>query len=269
MLQNVFVPTDIGDALATLAGDAANTLLAGGTLVMPLVNNETSSIRNLVSVRRLQLSGIEVDGDRARIGAATPLADVGRDARLNFLTPVIESIASPSIRNLATVGGNLFAPQPYGDFAVALLALDGSAVVAAVDGLRTIPVSELLEQGLRPGEIVTTIDCEMPAPGSWFYTKAMRRRLNSAAIVTVAAVISAERGMISIARIALGGAGPRPLRARSAETALLGQRLDEAAIAAAADRILDDAEPFSDAYASAWYRARVLPVHFRRAILGE
>ena len=103
----------------------------------------------------------------------------GCAARGPHVTPVQPAVQS------ASLSADLFAPQPYGDFAVALLALDGSAVVAALDGLRTIPVSKLLEQGLGPGEIVTTIDCEMPAPGSWFYTKAMRRRLNSAAIVTV------------------------------------------------------------------------------------
>jgi CO/xanthine dehydrogenase FAD-binding subunit len=97
----------------------------------------------------------------------------------------------------------------------------------------------------------------------------MRRRLNSAAIVTVAAVITQIDGAVDMARIALGGAGPRPLRARSVEAALQGKPLDPASVAAAAQRAVDDAAPFSDAYASAWYRARVLPVHIRRAILGE
>lgn len=269
MLQNVFVPADIGDALTTLAGHPATAVLAGGTLVMPSINNEASSIAGLVSLKRLHLSGIEVDGNRARIGAATPLADVGRDARLGFLTAVIESIASPPIRNLATVGGNLFALQPYGDFAVALLALNASVSIAAIDGHRAVPISELLEKQPQPVEIVTSIDFELPATRSWFYTKAMRRKLNSAAIVTVAAVIAVDGNAVTAARIALGGVGPRPLRARSAEAALLGQRLDQTSVSAAAARILDRTEPFSDSYASAWYRARVLPVHFRRAILGE
>jgi CO/xanthine dehydrogenase FAD-binding subunit len=97
----------------------------------------------------------------------------------------------------------------------------------------------------------------------------MRRRLNSAAIVAVAAVIAVENGAVASARVALGGVGRRPLRAPSVEAALLGQPLDAASVAAAAGRAIDDAEPFSDAYASAWYRARVLPVHIRRAILGE
>lgn len=269
MLQNVFVPTDIGEAITRLTGEPATTLIAGGTLVMPLINNEVSSILNLVSVRRLPLTGIAVVDHRVKIGAATTLADIGHDPRLDFLTPVIESIASPPIRNLATAGGNLFASQPYGDFAVALLALDASVQIEGIVGHRETLVSDVLNHGLVPGEIVTAVEFAIPASRSWFYTKAMRRKMNSAAIVTVAAVIVVTEDIVTEARIALGGVGLRPLRARSAESALVGQPLDVASVRAASERALDDAEPLSDAYASAWYRARVLPVHVRRAILGE
>jgi CO/xanthine dehydrogenase FAD-binding subunit len=185
------------------------------------------------------------------------------------LRPVVESIAAPPIRNLATVGGNLFARQPYGDLAVALLALDATAAIVGPNGARQAPVADVIEGGVAPDEIVTSVAFDLPAPGTWFYTKAMRRKLNSAAIVTVAASIAVEDGTIRAARVALGGAGSRPVRARSAEAALAGRPLDAAAVNEAADRALDDANPFTDAYASAWYRARVLPVHFRRAILGE
>jgi CO/xanthine dehydrogenase FAD-binding subunit len=95
------------------------------------------------------------------------------------------------------------------------------------------------------------------------YTKAMRRRMNSASIVTVAAVLGGEP------RLALGGAGPRPFRSASAEAVLAGGPLDRERAEAAGRAAADDAEPFTDAYASAWYRARVLPVHVRRALLGE
>lgn len=269
MLQRVYVPTDLGEAAGLLATDPAAALLAGGTLLMPAINTEVTPIRSLVSTTRLGLDGIAVDGRKARVGAATRLADVGADPRLAFLHPVIEAIASPPIRNLATVGGNLFAWQPYGDLAVALLALDATVTVAGQQGQREMPVAEILESAVAGGEIVTSVGFALPAEGSWFFTKAMRRKLNSAAIVTVAAVITVKSDAVSAARIALGGVGRRPRRAPSVEAALLGQPLAAAAVSAAAERAIDDAEPFSDAYASAWYRARVLPVHIRRAILGE
>jgi CO/xanthine dehydrogenase FAD-binding subunit len=269
MLQHVFVPTDVGDAVARLAAGPDVALIAGGTLLMPALNTAPSDVQALVSTRRLGLAGIEVAAGRATVGAATTLAAFGRDARLAVLRPVIESIAAPAIRNLATVGGNLFAIQPYGDLAVALLALDAVVSIVGPDGSRQAPVADVLEGGVALGEIVTAIAFDLPEPGTWFYTKAMRRKLNSAAIVTVAARIDVEDGTVRAARIALGGAGRRPARARSAEAALIGRPLDAATVNEAAARALDDAEPFTDAHASDWYRGRVLPVHLRRAILGE
>jgi CO/xanthine dehydrogenase FAD-binding subunit len=150
-----------------------------------------------------------------------------------------------------------------------LLALDATVEIAASSGMRTTGIAEVLERGVAAGEIVTAVEFAIPADGAWFFTKAMRRKLNSAAIVTVAAVIDTGVGVVTSARVALGGAGPRPVRASSVEGALLGKPLDMESVVAAAALAVNDADPFSDAYASAWYRARVLPVHIRRAILGE
>ena len=219
--MKVHLPTSPQEAVGLLG---EGTLIAGGTHVMPRL----APTESLVSLRRAGLGGIEEDGDTILIGATTTLAEVGR--RVPFLTDAIESIASPTIRNLATVGGNLFVPQPHGDLAVCLLALD--AQIDKLDGL------------------VTSISFRVPE--RWFYTKAMRRKQNSASIVTVA-----SDGV----KIALGGVAPEPVRATKAEEALAQGDLEGAAEAA-----LDAADPFDDAYASAWYRRRVLPVHVRRAL---
>ena len=251
MPVTVEVPESVDGVLGAL-GDGA-VVLAGGTHVMPRINTEAHDVATLVSLRRAGLAGIEVEGERVTIGAATTLSAVGADERLAFLRPVIESIASPSIRNLATVGGNLFVAQPYGDLAVALLALDAQVDVA--DGA-TRGVAEI-----EPGDLVTAVRFSIPA--EFRYTKAMRRRLNSASIVTVAAVLGDEP------RLALGGAGRKPIRSASAEAVLAGGALDRDRAEAAGRAALEDAEPFTDAYASAWYRARVLPVHVRRALIGE
>ncbi len=121
-------------------------------------------------------------------------------------------------------------PQPHGDLAVCLLALD-----AHIE---------------KTEELVTSISFKVPE--RWFYTKAMRRRQNSASIVTVAS--DGEK-------IALGGVAQTPVRATKAEEALAAGDID-----AAAELALEAADPFTDAYASAWYRRRVLPVHVRRAL---
>jgi CO/xanthine dehydrogenase FAD-binding subunit len=263
----VEIPESVAELVGTLGDDAV--VLAGGTEVMPRVTTRATGVARLVSLRRARLAGIDVEGGRAVIGSATTLAQLGRDERLSVLGPVVESIASPTIRNLATVGGNLFVDQPYGDLAVALLALDAEVDVAGPAGNASRPVAEVLDGGLASREVVTAVAFDVPPPGAWFYTKAMRRRHNSASIVTVAAVLVVEDGTVASARIALGGAGARPVRAVSAEAALVGGALDRPRVEAAASAVLEDASPFDDAYASAWYRRRVLPVHLRRALLGD
>jgi CO/xanthine dehydrogenase FAD-binding subunit len=263
----VETPESVADVVGAL-GDGA-IVLAGGTEVMPRINTEPHDVTALVSLRHAGLAGIEVAGGEATIGAATTLARVGADERLAFLRQTIESIASPTIRNLATVGGNLFVEQPYGDLAVALLALDARVDVAGPGGGQTQPVADVLAAGVPAGHVVTAVRFTPPAESEWRYAKAMRRRLNSASIVTVAAVVRVADGAVAEARIALGGAGRKPVRAQAAEAALVGHPLDRERAEAAGAAALTDAEPFTDAYASAWYRARVLPVHVRRALIGE
>lgn len=253
MLSKVHLPSSAAEA-ADLLRDGG-WLVGGGTVVMPKVNTGAVPVNHLISLRHAGLGGIRVDGDAVEIGAATTLTEVGAHDGLRFLHPVIRSIASPSVRNLATVGGNLLVPQPHGDLAVALLALDARIDVVSADGTHTIPVGE----PVQPHEVITRVHFGLPR-GTWRYRKAMRRRHNSASIVTVAAVIGED------VRIALGGVAPRPVRAYAAERILAAE---PDAVAEAAEAAREGIEPFDDAYASAWYRNRVLPVHVRRALLGD
>jgi CO/xanthine dehydrogenase FAD-binding subunit len=260
-------------AAATSLSAAGGWILGGGTIVMRQVNAGASPAAELVSLHRLGMAGVRTGGDTGddsagasagdtvTIGATTTLADLAEE--LDFLRDAVRSIASPTIRNTATVGGNLFAAQPYGDLAVCLLALDADAEIADADGRRRVPVAD----GVPAGGIVTEVSFTRPAPGTWFYHKAMRRKMNSAAIVTVAAVVESTGGVVTAARIALGGVAPRAVRATSAEQVLIGRPLDRETVELAGQAALDDVDPADDAYASAWYRRRVLPVHLGRALL--
>jgi CO/xanthine dehydrogenase FAD-binding subunit len=258
------------DSVAAAVGHAAagGWLMAGGTVVMAHVNNGSTAAAELVSLRRAGLCGIALDGPVARIGATTTLAEVEESPDLAFLRGAVRAVASPTIRNQATIGGNLFVPQPYGDLAVCLLALDATVEIAGPDGDREVPVDVVLAGAVAPGEVVTAVRLTVPAPGTWFFHKAMRRKLNSAAIVAVAAVVETTGGVVTSARIALGGVAPRPVRAGSAEAVLIGRPLETDVLDEAGRAARADIAPFDDAYASAWYRTRVLPVHLRRAFLG-
>ena len=106
---------------AGAVGDRAR-FLGGGTLLMRAVSYGDQSFEKIVRAQNADRS-VRTDAGGLRIGAGATMSDVMAARDVDFLHPVARAIGGPAIRNMATVGGNLFAPNPYGDFAVALLAL--------------------------------------------------------------------------------------------------------------------------------------------------
>ena len=267
MLEAVLRPQSAGEALSALSRERT-ALLAGGTLLMPRITSGTTGLRALVSLDRSDLAEIDLTASRATLGAMVRLAKVLGDQRLRALHPAVRAVGHPTLRNAATVGGNLFAEAPYGDLATALLALDAAVRSVGAGGTRERTLGEWLGATDREGEIVTSVSFDLPVDGTLRFRKAMRRAANSAAIVTVAAHLEMDGDIVRQARVALGGVGATPLRSPAAEAALTGRPLDAAAAMAAGEAARADVAPFDDAYASAWYRLQVLPVHVRRALTG-
>ena len=102
--------------------------------------------------------------------------------------------------------------------------------------------------------------------GRTAFVKFGRKAANTPSVVTVAVHAAMDGDTVTGARIALGAAGPHPLRMTRAEAAITGTRLDEAAIAAAATAATEDCDPITDAVASDWYRRRMVGVFVRRAL---
>jgi CO/xanthine dehydrogenase FAD-binding subunit len=269
MLQAVLTPTSFGDLRKALKQAPKAAFMAGGTLVMPAINEGAHGVGTLISLNKLGLDAISIKKGVATIGAAAPIAELARHPELKFLLSAIDSFASPTLRNMATVGGNLFAKQPYGDLAVCLVALDATVTIVNAKSRRSVRVEEVIKKGLRAGDLVTQVSFAIPKPGTFKYAKASRRALNSASIVTVAAVIPLVKGVVANCRIALGGVAAKAVRAKSVEKLLNGKLFDDKSVGAAAAAAIKDIAPFTDAYASAWYRARVTPVHICRALLGN
>ncbi len=260
-------PESVPAVIAALAGPG-RVAVSGGTLVIRDINEGRSFPNAIVSLRRAGLSGVVRNAETIDIGAATPIADLARP-ELAFLDGVLRGFASPTLRNMASLGGNLFAPRPYGDSGVALLALDASLGIAGPHGARRMPLLEFYAAGIAADEIVTGLRFALPAPGTWRWLKATRRALNSASVLAIAAVVETDSaGTVAAARIALGGVDAHPVRSPAAEAALCGRVLDAAAASHAGEEAAAAHPCFADAYASAWYRRRVLPVHMRRALLG-
>jgi CO/xanthine dehydrogenase FAD-binding subunit len=251
-------------AQAMARGDAV--YLGGGTGVMRLVNAGTIRGR-VLRVTDPSLREIAVAGETVRLGAGVTMAAVAGHRDLALLHPVARAIGGPAIRVMATVGGNLFAPHPYGDFATALLALGARAVMAA-GGAR--PLEDLLRDraGGRAG-LVAAVEFTRPREARAFgWLKVSRVKPKGVSVLAVAAHLPREGGRIRNARVAYGAMGPTPLRAAAVERVLEGQALDAATIARAAQVAAEGFDPPTDALATGWYRREVAGVHLRRLLEG-
>lgn len=241
--------------------------LGGGTLVVRAVNEGDVATTGYVRTTDPALSAIDVSDGRVRIGASVTMAMIARCEKIAMINPAAKAVGGPAIRNMATVGGNLFAPAPYGDFAVALLALD--ATVHAASG--EIGIDNFLASRDTPsgGGLVTAVSFDIPATGSFRFLKNSRVKPRGVSVLSIAALINTDaQGVVSAARIALGCMADRPMRAIAAERALSGKQLTKADFAEAIAVIGEGTDPITDPVASAWYRREVLPVHFGRLLLG-
>jgi xanthine dehydrogenase small subunit len=259
----------LGEAAAALAADRGAHFLAGGTLVMRAVNEGDTTVSTLVRATARAFREVRPAAARIEIGAGVTMAQILASRELAHLHPAARVVGGPAVRSMATVGGNLFAPPPYGDFATALLALDAVVSLQAGNGAREIPLEEFLAARERgPRALVASVSHVRPAPDAFRFRKISRVRPKGIAMLSIAALLPLAGGRITGARVAYGAMGPRPLRARTVERALEGRPLDEAGIAAAVAAATDGIAPASDAIASDWYRREVLPVHLRRLLLG-
>ncbi len=130
--QAYFRPKSLAEALGLLDEHSpAMLVMAGGTLAMPLINKGVSRPAKVMGLRQAGLDYVrQVDGG-VHIGAAAPLSRVRTNSSIPLLAEAVKNVAGWAVQNMGTAGGNLFAPPPAGDLAVALLALDAQVKVAS------------------------------------------------------------------------------------------------------------------------------------------
>ena len=259
------------EAAAALTSDRSARYLGGGTLVMRALNEGDVSIATVVRASDQALSRLDASGPRITIGAGVTFARILAERELGFLHAPARSIGGPAVRNMGTVGGNLFAPAPYGDFTVALLALDATVAVQGGFGAREIPIEEFLQSRERQaGALVLSVSCTRPASADAFrYRKVARIKPKGGSVITLAAHLPVSGGRVAGARIALGSMAPTQIRSRAAERAIEGRALDAATIAAAATAASEGTSPSDNALGSAWYRREIVGVHLRRLLSGQ
>ncbi|MBE7555131.1 MAG: FAD binding domain-containing protein [Anaerolineales bacterium] len=269
-VKEYFLPQSLTEATGLLAEHGPSLLvMAGGTIAMPLINEGISMPERVMGLRRAGLNYTQRSNGAVAIGATTTLTQIVSLEAVPLLQTAADNAGSWSIRNMGTIGGNIFAPPPAGDVAVALLALDAQVRLVKQGGERLMPLADFytgfMTNALEPDELLAEI--RVPAAvGKTAYLKYGRKHAVTPAIVTVAAHLVLDGSKVKEARLALNGVGPHPLRARKAERVLAGSALTTASIAAAAQAASEECNPFTDAIATEWYRRKMVGVYVKRAL---
>ena len=259
-------------------GDGAR-LLAGGTELvneMRFGKSHPEQVIDLKHVRELDFMHLEPEG--LKIGALYRVRDAERSgplraSRYNALSHAAGTLGSPQVRNKATIAGNVCRASPSADLIPPLMALGARARIEGNGTARCVPVEEML---LGPGrtvldksEIVTELEISpMSDHSGCSYYKLSPRKSLDLAVVGVAVMVRTDPRMSRCidARIVLGAVAPTAMRAKNAESILIGAPLSEPTIEEAAKAAALESKPLDDVRSSAWYRKKMVEVIVKRTI---
>lgn len=272
------MPTSLEEVLeirATL-GDAA-TLVAGGTFLGILIRSGLARPMHLVSLAAIpELRTVEVRDGTLILGAMATHREVERSFTVRTHAPMLADafgvVASPRIRNLATVGGVLRDADYASDPPAALAALDAKVVLASRTERREIPVTDFIigqyETQLRDDEVITAV--HVPAgPPTATYLKFRTRSSEDRPCVGVAAALDVdESGIVRALRIVVGAVAPRLQWLPDVCSAAIGERWSEVLIQRVAAGYAARTETITDLRGTAAYRRRLVRVLVRRALEG-
>jgi carbon-monoxide dehydrogenase medium subunit len=269
-------PETIEQAVALLAGDAGARPLSGGTDLIVQMRSGRTAPSAIVDLKRIGgMSGVRAlpDGGFA-IGAATPCTSLKDNPALAAAWPgVVEAanlIGSVQVRNRATMAGNLCNASPAADSVPALVAAGATCMVAGPNGTREVPVEDIPagpgRTSLRAGEFVTEI--RLPAPlGSDAYLRSIPRTEMDIAVVGAGVSLMVDAGgTCTAARVAIGAVAPTVLLVKDASAALVGSKLDDAALDAMEQAVRAACRPIADKRGTVEYRTAMAGVLARRVV---
>jgi aerobic carbon-monoxide dehydrogenase medium subunit len=269
-------PRSLQDAIGLLAEHGENVrVVAGGHSLIPMMKLRLARPEHLVDLQDLtELRGMSSEPGTLVIGAMTTQYELIGSELLMAKCPILREtslqIADPQVRYCGTVGGNLANGDPGNDMPAVMLALDVVYRVRGPSGERDIPARDfykgIYSTALADGEILTSLRIPLPAEGhGWAYEK-QKRKVGDYATAAAAVVFTMSGGACSSAAIALTNVADTPLLAQRAGEALVGTNVDEPAIAEAARRAQQIANPSADGRGPVDFRIHVAGVMVRRAI---
>jgi carbon-monoxide dehydrogenase medium subunit len=254
-------------------------VIAGGTDLLPRRPGvkRIHNIHHLVDISDLDLDYLRMENGHICIGAATSINKIAASPLIsssayNVFSEAANAHSTTTIRNRATIGGNLCNGSPCADLPLPLLVLDAVLVVKGPDGKREIPMESFFQGPnytvMNRNELLLEIripPCSEKTGSSFFKLRRPQTAIDMA-VVNVATSLTCERKSCKSARIALGSVGPISFRVKKAESLLAGVELNDKIIQEAAATATQRARPIDDIRATADYRKRMVRVLVQRSL---
>jgi CO/xanthine dehydrogenase FAD-binding subunit len=277
---DMYVPEDLTDLLEYLDTHQAGVhLIANGSDLINRIQRREVTPKVVVDLSGLsEFDYVRKDGHTIKIGALTTIADLASstviDTRHSVFREVAAKFGGPSIRNMATVGGNICAASSSEDLLPVLLVLDAKVRVKSKRGERVLRLEEFLRGkrliDLKPDEILTeTMFQELDPDSACAFEKIGMRNSLIIAFVSSAVYLKLNKrtGLVEDVRISFNRVtGKTPERARRSEKALRGEILTPQLVEETIHVLNKELRPTSDFRVSSEYRSQVACVLFERAL---
>lgn len=267
-MVKVFISGTLAEALE-IRGLHKTLIINGGTDVMVkyrrwngMAPNFPMDVLHIGSLAELKQIAI-VEG-KLTIGAAVTLSELLEHPLVpEYIKLPIRQMASPAIRNMGTLAGNLCNASASGDSLPMLYALDAEVTLASVRGIRKLPVRQFItgakQTQLQPDELATEVTLPLADYTLSYYRKIGGRQVNAIAKASFFAVAIKKNGSVEDVRIAFGSVAPTVIRCRACEESLIGTA--EAGLAAKIETVRmrygELLTPLDDTRSTADYRRQV------------
>jgi len=261
-------PQTLDEAVSAFAAaQGAARILAGGTDLLVQMRAGIASPGLIVDIKKIgEMNRITENADGSfTIGAAVSAAALADHPRFGTAWPgVLEAvnlIGSKQVQGRASPGGNLCNGSPAGD----------SVPIQGPNGRRQMPVEAFPagpgKTNLAPGEILVSFTLPArPAGSGDAYLRMIPRTEMDIAVVGCGVSLTMKDGVCTAARVGLGAVAPVVMLVEDAAKALVGTRLEPAAVAAAAAACSAACRPINDKRGTIAYRTKVAGVLLKRAV---
>lgn len=235
-MVNKYIPGTLEEALKILSEHDCY-IMAGGTDLMVAKHRSSGLLPNLdkdvIYVMGLQeLNFIKKVGGNIFIGATTNYTDILKSHLIpTLLKEIVLEIASPSLRNMATLVGNIGNASPAGDALVGLYIYDALIELTSVRGKRLTPISEFI-YGVRrihreKDELITAVIFPKDKFTATKWKKVGSRKAETISKITFAGAYTLEKDIVKDLRLAFGSVNITVVRRPELETKYIGLTVNQ------------------------------------------